>query len=74
MYLKVSKAVINAERPSLMSLGTHEMSNIRDVNGEATDASVSDNAIPKKDKHVSIKVILVGNNLVRLLMEDFFLF
>ena len=52
MYLKVSKAVTKAARPSLMSFGTQEMSNIFDVNGAATEASVSDNAIPRQKKQV----------------------
>ena len=62
MYLKQQKLVTKAARPSLyielavfsigrefihrMTSGTQEMSNMRLVNGAATEASASDNEIP----------------------------
>ena len=46
MYLKIPKAVTRAHLLSLISAGTHEMSGVLEVKGEATEASASDSEIP----------------------------
>src|ERR1700742_34243 len=46
MYLKQQKLVTRAARPSLIRVGTQEMSKIWLVNGAATDASASDRETP----------------------------
>jgi hypothetical protein len=46
MYLKTPNDVTKAARPSRIRVGTHDMSGVFDVNGEATDASASDNDMP----------------------------
>ena len=46
MYLKQQKLVTSAARPSLMSVGTQEMSKMRLVKGAATDASASESETP----------------------------
>ena len=46
IYLNIPNDVTNAARPSCSNRGTHDISNIFEVKGDATDASVSDKAIP----------------------------
>ena len=47
MYLNILKAVTKAQRPSFITSITQLMFATFDVNGEATDASASDNDIPQ---------------------------
>ena len=47
IYLKMLNEVTSAHRPSLMTWITHEMFGFFEVNGDATDASESDNEIPQ---------------------------
>ena len=46
MYLNIPKAVTRAHLLSLMRIGTQEISGVLEVNGDATDASASDNEMP----------------------------
>lgn len=44
--MRMPKAVTIEARPSLMSVGMHEMFGSFEVNGEATDASASESDTP----------------------------
>lgn len=46
MYLKTPNDVTKAARPSLITVGTHSILGVREVKGEATDASASDSEMP----------------------------
>lgn len=46
MYLRIPNAVTIDARPSCINVGIHEMFGRFEVNGDATEASVSDKETP----------------------------
>ena len=46
IYFKIPNAVTNEALPSLINIGTHEIFGVLEVNGDATEASVSDKLTP----------------------------